>query len=97
MALELQKGSVAKKGRWGTQAMVRLDLRNLITPFCLLKASNAFRSLEKGDAMEILYNDPESLMNLTKVIPSGSFKLLSVKDIKGQGSGLKARLKKISS
>jgi TusA-related sulfurtransferase len=96
MALELQKGSVAKKGQREIQAMVRLDLRNLIMPFCLLKASNTFRSLEKGDAMEILCNEPVSLMNLMKVIPSGSFKLISVKDLEGSEQGLKAQFKKIS-
>jgi TusA-related sulfurtransferase len=96
MALELQKGSIAKKGQWETQAMVSLDLRNLITPFCLLKASNAFRSLEKGDAMEILYNDPESLMNLMRIIPSGSCELILVKNLEGPESGLKAQLRKIN-
>jgi TusA-related sulfurtransferase len=96
MALELQKGSDAKKAQREIQAMIHLDLRNLITPFCLLKASNAFRSLEKGDAMEILYNDPESLTNLMRIIPSGSCELILVKGLKGPETGLKAQLRKIN-
>ena len=61
--------------------MVRLDLRNLIIPFCLLKASNAFLSLEKGDILEILCNDQENFKNLLKIIPSDSCELISVKDL----------------
>jgi TusA-related sulfurtransferase len=76
--------------------MASIDLRNLITPFCLLKASNAFRSLKKDDALEILCNDPESITSLMKVIPSGSCKLISVEALEGSEPGLKARLKKIT-
>ena len=76
--------------------MLRLDLRNLITPFCLLKASNAFRSLNRGDTMEILYNDPENLTKLMKIIPSGSCTLLSVKRAAEPEPGIKARLKKMT-
>jgi len=97
MALELRKREHLKKRQWKIQAMLSLDLRNLITPFCLLKASNAFRSLKKGDALEILCNEQESLTSLMRVIPSGSCKLISVKDIEGSEPGLKAQLKKISS
>ena len=97
MALELRKNGHLKKVQWEIQAMVRLDLRNLITPFCLLKASNAFQSLKKGDALEILCNEQESLTSLMRVIPSGSCKLISVKNLEGSRPGLKAQLKKISS
>ena len=76
--------------------MVRLDLRNLIIPFCLLKVSNAFLSLEKGDILEILCNDQENFKNLLKIIPSDSCELISVKDLDEEESGWKARLKKIN-
>lgn len=75
--------------------MVSLDLRNVIIPFCLLKASNAFQSLENGDVLEIVCSDPENLSNLMKIIPSDVCELTSVKDLEGVESGLKARLKKI--
>ena len=74
--------------------MISLDLRNLIAPFSLLKASNAFRSLEQGEALEILCNDPESLTDLLKVIPADSCELVFMKDLNGKQTGLKARLKK---
>jgi len=76
--------------------MLSLDLRNLIIPFCLLKASNAFRSLENGDVLEILCNDPENISNLMKIIPSDVCELISVKDLDGTEPGLKVRLKKIN-
>jgi len=77
--------------------MIRLDLRNMISPFSLLKASNTFRSLDQGDELEILCNDPESLTDLIKVIPSDSCELVSMKELSGKQSGLKARLRKRNS
>lgn len=74
--------------------MVSLDLRNLIVPFCLLKASNAFRLLKKDDVLEILCSDTENLTNLMKILPSDSYELISAKDIEGSDSGLKVRLRK---
>jgi TusA-related sulfurtransferase len=83
-----------KKAKWKIKAMVSLDLRNLIIPFCLLKASNAFRSLKKDDVLEILCSDTVNLTNLMKIIPSDSCELLSAKDLEGPGSGLRVRLRK---
>jgi TusA-related sulfurtransferase len=74
--------------------MVSLDLRNLIIPFCLLKVSNAFRSLKKDDVLEILCSDTENLKNLMKIIPPGSCELLSTQDLEGPDSGLRIRLRK---
>lgn len=74
--------------------MLSIDLRNLILPFCLLKASNAFRSLKKDDVLEILFSDAENLMNLMKILPSDAWELLSLKKLDGPGSDLKVRLRK---
>ncbi len=76
--------------------MVSLDLRNLIIPFCLLKASNAFLSLKKGDILAILCDDQENFKNLMKIIPSDSCELISVKDLDETASGWKVQLKKIN-
>jgi TusA-related sulfurtransferase len=80
---------------WEIQAMLTLDLRNLILPFCLLKASNAFRSLKKDDVLEILYSDTENLSNLIKIIPSQTCELISAEVLEGPEPGLKVRLRKI--
>jgi TusA-related sulfurtransferase len=78
------------------KAMLRLDLRNLIIPFCLLKASNIFHSLKEGDVLEIVCDDPENLTSLMKIIPSDSCELLSVKDSENTSTDLFVRLKKIN-
>jgi len=100
VALELHlsqfKGHLKQNAKWEIQAMVSLDLRNLIIPFCLLKASNAFRSLKKDDVLEILCSDTENLRNLMKIFPSDSCELISAKDLKGPGLGLKVRMRKIN-
>ena len=94
MAFHLHK-AIQTTSNGVIEVMVSLDLRNVIIPFCLLKASNAFRSLKSGDVLEILCSDSENLSNLMKIIPSDVCELISVKDLKGAESGLKARLKKL--
>jgi len=76
--------------------MVSLDLRNTIIPFCLLKASNAFRLLEQDEVLEIICNDPEYIPNLMKIIPPDECQLISAEDLEGTASTLKVRLKKIN-
>jgi len=95
-AMLFLRGISKKNANWEIQAMVSLDLRNLIVPFCLLKASNAFRLLKKDDVLEILCSDTENLMNLMKIFPSDSCELISAKDLEGPASGLKVRLRKIN-
>ena len=70
-----------KNAKLEKQAMIRLDLRNLIIPFCLLKASNVFRTLKKDDVLEILCSDTENLTNLKKILLSDLYELKSAKDI----------------
>ena len=95
-AMLFLRGISKKNANWEIQAMVSLDLRNLIVPFCLLKASNAFRLLKKDDVLEILCSDTENLMNLMKIFPSDSYELISAKNLEGPASGLKVLLKKIN-
>jgi len=80
----------------GFSVMVKLDLRNVMVPFCLLKASNAFRSLKAGDILEILCSDPDNIPNLMRIIPSDSCELLSVTDLDETPAELKVRFKKIN-
>jgi TusA-related sulfurtransferase len=50
--------------------MHHLDLRGLINPFTLLKASNAFKKLKAGETMEIIGSSPEITTDLLKVLPA---------------------------
>lgn len=76
--------------------MEHLDLRNIINPFGLLKASNTFRSLKAGEELEILCNDRKTIIELFKVIPSGVCELVSMTDLDGAQPGLRTRLRKLN-
>jgi len=91
-----EKESISTKHGGVVKVMVSLDLRNMIIPFCLLKASNAFRLLEQDEVLEIICNDPENIPNLMKIIPPNECQLISVEDLEGTESTLKVRLKKIN-
>ncbi len=45
-----------------------LDLRETIHPLALLKAKRAFREMQPGDTLEILIGDPETRMDLFRVL-----------------------------
>ena len=45
-----------------------LDLRETIHPLALLKAKKAFREMQPGDTLEILIGDPETRMDLFRVL-----------------------------
>jgi len=49
-----------------------LDLRGLVASFALLKASQAFRALEAGERLEILFEPPLSPEEILRVLPAGA-------------------------
>jgi len=56
----------------------RLDLRGAIIPFTLLKVSLAFRTLDVGDTLEVLWSDPDTPGDLFKVLPVAEYDLISM-------------------
>jgi TusA-related sulfurtransferase len=56
-----------------------LDLRNLIIPFALLNATEAFRQMKSGETMEILVGDPDTKEDLLKVLPSSLYNLIEIR------------------
>ena len=74
--------------------MHRLDLRGLINPFTLLKASNAFKDLKAGETMEIIGSSPEIATDLQKVLPADSCAILSNETVEGEHAGFRILLKK---
>ena len=83
-----------------------LDLRKGISPFTLLKVSNAFRHMEKQEILEVLWSNPETLAQIKKILPTNSWEIVEIKETKeetreaeGIGRNLswfKIQLKKIS-
>jgi TusA-related sulfurtransferase len=74
--------------------MHHLDLRGLINPFTLLKASNAFKKLKAGETMEIIGSSPEITTDLLKVLPAASCEIISSKATEGEQAGFRILLKK---
>ena len=77
--------------------MRTLDLRGMIIPFVLLKASNAFKKIGTGETLKILLGDPDSMRDLLKILPPPSYELTAVKkieDIEDDGTGFYIQLLK---
>lgn len=75
--------------------MQKIDLRGAISPFTLLKISNAFRTLEKGEVLEIFWGDRDLLNDLVKIIPESSYELIEMENLDQENWGTRIQLKKI--
>ncbi len=62
----------------------KLDLRGDMIPFALLKVSQAFRNIDPGDSLEVLWRDPEMREDLLRVLPESSYDLVGEKTIKDE-------------
>ena len=54
----------------------KIDLRGAIIPFTLLKVSQAFKMINPGETLEILWSDPETQNDLFKILPDSSYELI---------------------
>ena len=75
--------------------MQKIDLRGSMVPFTLLKISNSFRTLEKGEILEILLSDRDALDDLVRIIPESAYALIQMEDLSGEDQGTRIQLKKI--
>ena len=75
--------------------MQKIDLRGSMVPFTLLKISNSFRTLEKGEVLEILLSDRDALDDLVRIIPESAYALIHMEDLSGEDQGTRIQLKKI--
>jgi len=76
--------------------MQRLDIRGLIQPFSFLSVSNAFKEMQDGEILEVVWHDPESLTDLFKILSTFSYDLVLMEDRSEKGYGVRLRLKKIT-
>ncbi len=60
----------------GSKHKRRLDLRGLLIPFTLLKVSQAFREIEAGEILEVLWGEPQVPGELYKVLPEFSYEVV---------------------
>ena len=59
----------------------RLDLRGAIIPFSLLKVSQVFKIIQPGEMLEILCSDPDTRIDLLKILPESAYELTLMKEL----------------
>ena len=60
----------------GNDTRHKIDLRGAIIPFTLLKVSQAFKMINPGEILEVLWSDPETQNDLFKILPDSSYELI---------------------
>ena len=65
---------------------LRLDLRGVIIPFSLLKASQVFKIIKPGELLEILCSDPDIKKDLFKILPHSSYELTVMEELEEECS-----------
>ena len=55
----------------------KLKLKGLLDPYTLLKFSQAYREIQPGDQLEILYEGAGLPAELFKVMPVGGFEVIT--------------------
>ena len=58
-----------------------LDLRGVIIPFSLLKASQVFKILKPGELLEILCSDSDIQKDLLKILPHSAYELTVIEEL----------------
>jgi TusA-related sulfurtransferase len=71
-----------------------LDLRDTIHPVSLLKVKKTFQKIRAGDALEILIGDPETRVDLFKVLSDITYDLLRLEKIEAENSFYRIKLEK---
>ena len=59
----------------------RLDLRGAIIPFSLLKVSQVFKIIQPGEMLEILCSDPDTRIDLLKILPESAYELTLMEEL----------------
>ena len=59
--------------------MRMLDLRDVILPFALLKVSNIFREMGRGECLEILWNSRD-ILSIERILPPKTFGLSLIRE-----------------
>ena len=74
-------------------AQHKLDLRGVIIPFSLLKASQVFKIIKPGELLEIWCSDPDIQEDLFKILPHSAYEL-TLMEVSEEDCSFRIRLKK---
>ena len=70
-----------------------LDLRGAIPPISLLKVTQAFRKMKTNETLEILGRDPDTRMDIFKIIPDFAYEVIVVEETE-RGDSFRVQMKK---
>ena len=70
-----------------------LDLRGMIPPISLLKVTQMFREMKPNEVLEILGRDPDTRVDMFKIIPDFAYDLIAIEESE-QDSSYRVRMKK---
>ncbi len=71
-----------------------LDLRDTIQPLALLKYKKAFQEMRPGETLEILIDDPETQLDIFKILSDYTFDVIHQEEIKAKDPYYRIQLKK---
>ena len=60
--------------------MHKFDLREAITPFALLKVTQAFRDMKPGDILQIMGDDPKTRREIFKVLHTVPYTVIDTQE-----------------
>lgn len=63
-----------------TKIKHKLDLREAITPFALLKVTQAFRDMTPGDILQVTGDDPKTRKEMFKVLQTGNYTVVDTNE-----------------
>ena len=70
-----------------------LDLRGAIPPISLLKVTQVFRKMKTNETLEILGRDPDTRMDIFKIIPDVAYEVIVVEETE-RGDSFRVQMKK---
>ena len=63
-----------------------LDLRGAIPPISLLKLARVFREMKPDEIVEILGSDPDTRVDMFKIIPDFAYDLITIEEMERDAS-----------
>ncbi|MFQ5406651.1 MAG: sulfurtransferase TusA family protein [Candidatus Micrarchaeia archaeon] len=76
------------------KANSRVDLCGTVCPFSLMTALNKIKEAERGNVVEIIIEDDESLANISKSVKNEGHKILKLQTKDGQNPNYKLFVQK---
>jgi TusA-related sulfurtransferase len=60
--------------------MYKFDLREAITPFALLKVTQAFRDMKPGDILQVVGDDPKTRREMFKILQTVNYTVVDTEE-----------------